>query len=47
MAVNDKTPQSGELAADFTLVDATGAERRLSELTATRPLLLMFYRGHW
>ncbi|HEY8120374.1 MAG TPA: hypothetical protein VII78_03590 [Myxococcota bacterium] len=37
----------GGIAPDFTLSDADGVSRRLSELCAARPLVLVFYRGHW
>jgi peroxiredoxin len=41
------TPEVGEIAPDFEISDTTGARRRLSELVAQRPLVLIFYRGHW
>jgi thioredoxin-dependent peroxiredoxin len=37
----------GQAAADFELSDSTGTRRRLSELAAAGPLVLLFYRGHW
>jgi peroxiredoxin len=40
-------PDIGEVAPDFTVPDATETLRRLSELCGERPLLLVFYRGHW
>ena len=40
-------PAVGEIARDFTLLDANGASRRLADLCAERPLVLVFYRGHW
>lgn len=40
-------PNITETAPDFTLPDATGAPRRLVDLCAERPLVLVFYRGHW
>ena len=40
-------PQVGQPAPDFELPDSTGAMRCLSELTASGPLVLLFYRGHW
>ena len=40
-------PQVGQTAPDFELPDSTRAMRRLSELTAYGPLVLLFYRGHW
>jgi peroxiredoxin len=42
-----RPPAVGEIAPDFTCPDATGAARRLSDLCAERPLVLVFYRGHW
>lgn len=42
-----RPPAIGESAPDFTLTDATGAPRRLADLCAERPLVLVFYRGHW
>jgi len=41
------TPQIGEIAPDFTLLDSTGLPQRLSSLTARRSLVLIFYRGYW
>jgi len=41
------TPDVGQLAPDFSLVDSTGAPRSLASLVAARPLVLVFYRGHW
>lgn len=41
------TPDAGQTAPDFTLPDSTGAPRRLSELPAGGPLVLIFYRGCW
>lgn len=43
----DAPPQAGETAPDFELRDSTGALRRLTELCAANPLVLLFYRGHW
>lgn len=40
-------PQVGQLAPDFTLPDSTSAPRRLSDLVAERPVVLIFFRGHW
>jgi peroxiredoxin len=40
-------PAVGETAPDFAALDATGARRRLAELCSERPLVLVFYRGHW
>jgi peroxiredoxin len=41
------TPQIGSVAPDFELPDSTGTLRRLSDLVAAGPLVLLFYRGHW
>jgi peroxiredoxin len=37
----------GEIAPDFALSDTSGVVRRLGELVAERPQILIFYRGHW
>jgi peroxiredoxin len=42
-----KLPAAGELAPDFELPDSMGAPRRLPQLVAEGPLVLLFYRGHW
>jgi peroxiredoxin len=42
-----RPPALGESAPDFTLPDAAGASRRLADLCAEQPLVLVFYRGHW
>jgi peroxiredoxin len=42
-----KPPAVEEIAPDFTLADATAAPHRLADLCAERPLVLVFYRGHW
>jgi thioredoxin-dependent peroxiredoxin len=42
-----KLPATGEAAPDFELPESTGASRRLSELVAEGPVVLLFYRGHW
>ncbi len=47
MLPNNRPPNVGEVAPDFILPDATGALRRLAELCAERPIVLVFYRGHW
>jgi hypothetical protein len=39
-------PAVGSAAADFALADQTGTVVRLADF-AGRPLLLVFYRGHW
>jgi peroxiredoxin len=44
---DSRPPAVGEVAPDFTLPDASGKPRHLSELCAERPLVLVFYRGHW
>jgi len=40
-------PNVTEVAPDFTLSDAAGTSRRLADLCTERPLVLVFYRGHW
>ena len=45
--IREGPPQPGETAPDFELPDSTGEMRRLSELCAWGPLVLLFYRGHW
>jgi peroxiredoxin len=40
-------PQVGQIAPDFELPDSSGIQRRLSELAAGGPLVLLFYRGYW
>lgn len=45
--IRERPPQAGETAPDFELADSTCALRRLSELCASSPLVLLFYRGHW
>jgi peroxiredoxin len=40
-------PNVGDVAPDFVLPDARDHAIRLSELCAARPLVLVFYRGHW
>ncbi|MBV8452991.1 MAG: redoxin domain-containing protein [Deltaproteobacteria bacterium] len=37
----------GDAAPDFSLPDADGTRRQLSELTHERPCVVVFYRGHW
>jgi len=39
-------PAIGSPAADFALADQTGKVVRLGDFTG-KPLLLVFYRGHW
>jgi peroxiredoxin len=41
------TPDVGQLAPDFSLADSTGATRTLGSLASARPLVLIFFRGHW
>jgi peroxiredoxin len=43
----EKVPKAGAIAPEFELPDSEGQLRRLSELTASRPLGLIFFRGHW
>ena len=37
----------GEQAPDFTLTDQNGQKRALSAERGKRPVVLVFYRGHW
>jgi len=41
------TLQALHVAPEFELPDSAGEHRRLSELSAAGPLVLLFYRGHW
>jgi len=38
---------TGEMAPDFTLLDQNGQKRSLSAERGQRPVVLVFYRGHW
>jgi len=38
---------TGEVAPDFTLADANGRPHRLAAERGKRPVVLVFYRGHW
>jgi peroxiredoxin len=42
-----RPPAVGDVAPDFAALDASGKLRRSAELLADRPLVLVFYRGHW
>jgi cytochrome oxidase Cu insertion factor (SCO1/SenC/PrrC family) len=37
----------GESAPDFTLTDQGGRKHTLSAQRGKRPVVLIFYRGHW
>lgn len=37
----------GQEAPDFSLSDTEGRVWKLSEITAEKPVLLIFYRGDW
>jgi len=37
----------GDMAPDFTLTDQNGQKRSLSAERGKRPVVLVFYRGHW
>jgi peroxiredoxin len=45
--IREQALQRGETAPDFELSDSTGTPQRLSDLCASNPLVLLFYRGHW
>ncbi|HEX4455304.1 MAG TPA: hypothetical protein VH143_30800 [Kofleriaceae bacterium] len=40
-------PNIAAVAPDFTALDATEAAWHLAELCVERPMILVFYRGHW
>jgi peroxiredoxin Q/BCP len=42
-----RPPEVSAVAPDFTLPDQDGTARRLADLCADEPLVLVFYRGHW
>ena len=37
----------GDVAPDFTLTDQDGRSHTLSAERGKRPVILLFYRGHW
>ncbi|MGH9715463.1 MAG: hypothetical protein ACRD4R_01850 [Candidatus Acidiferrales bacterium] len=39
--------QAGETAPDFELPDSSATPQKLTDLCASNPLVLVFYRGHW
>jgi len=45
--IRETPPQPGETAPDFELPDSAGTPHRLSELCASSPVVLLFFRGHW
>ena len=45
--IRETPPQPGEIAPDFELPDSTATLQRLSDLCASSPVVLLFYRGHW
>jgi len=40
-------PHVGKIAPEFELPDSSGQPRRLADLVATGPRILLFYRGYW
>jgi hypothetical protein len=40
-------PRVGAVAPDFTLPNASQQSWHLAERVKTRPVILLFYRGHW
>ena len=46
-SVERAMPPAGSIAPEFVLTDSTGVSRTLTELCASGPLILVFYRGHW
>jgi len=45
--VGERALSVGEAAPDFTLNAATGASWTLSASLEQKPVVLLFYRGHW
>ena len=43
----EKPVTVGDMAPDFTLTDQNGHKRSLSAERGKRPVVLIFYRGHW
>lgn len=43
----DRTVKVGDKAPDFTLNNADGKPVHLSELTASGPVVINFFRGKW
>jgi len=43
----EKPVTVGDMAPDFTLTDQNGQKRSLSAERGKRPVVLVFYRGHW
>ena len=41
------TPDIGDLAPNFRLMDSTGEMQSFHALLADRTRILIFYRGHW
>lgn len=47
-ATKRSTPvAAGDIAPDFTLADQDGGKHTLSAERGKRPVVLVFYRGHW
>ena len=46
-AKRGKPVAAGDVAPDFTLVDRDGRKHTLSAELGKRPVVLVFYRGHW
>lgn len=49
-AASEKRPApvaTGDMAPDFTLPDQHGRQHALSAQRGKRPVVLVFYRGHW
>jgi hypothetical protein len=47
MTEGNSPPSIGEVAPDFSLPDSQGNTVCLTDACADRPLVLVFYRGHW
>ena len=42
-----EVPDLGQKGPDFAVSDAAGSMHELGRMCADRPLVLVFYRGHW
>lgn len=40
-------PRTGDVAPDFQLLNTSQQLWRLDEQVRSRPVILLFYRGHW
>lgn len=42
-----RPPEVGQVSPDVSALDTTGVRCTLTALCADKPLVLVFYRGHW